>query len=100
MNESENRCAVVNVRLKPFEKVRLCEEASLAGMTVSEFARRRFLGRTVSVDMNLAVIRELRRIGADLVALTESGSGSSGAEAREALGAIGALISRQAQREK
>jgi hypothetical protein len=55
--------AVVNVRVTSAEKAELREAASLAGLSVSEYVRRRALGRRVVASADLAVIRELRRLG-------------------------------------
>jgi hypothetical protein len=55
--------AVVNVRMTVAEKERLKEEAHVAGLTVSALARRRIFGRSVVAGVDLAMIRELRRLG-------------------------------------
>lgn len=60
MNRSEIKCEVVNVRMTPDEKTRLQEEARAAGLTLSELVRRRYLGRSIIADVDLALIRELR----------------------------------------
>ncbi len=51
------------VRLTQAEKERVTEEADLAALTISEFVRRRALGRTVTASIDLLIIRELARIG-------------------------------------
>ena len=52
----------MNVRLTAAEKAKLREDAELASLSVSEFVRRRSLGRPVLAKVNAAVIRELRRL--------------------------------------
>jgi hypothetical protein len=51
------------MRLTAAERVQLCEEADLAGMSVSELVRRRALGKTIHAATDLMMIRELRRLG-------------------------------------
>jgi hypothetical protein len=55
--------SVINVRVTSLEKEILKEEANLSGLTVSTYARRRLLGRSVLAKADVAVIRELRRMG-------------------------------------
>ena len=54
---------VVNVRLAQRDHAELRAAASAAGMTVSAYCRRRMLGHVVVPHTDLAVIRELRRLG-------------------------------------
>ena len=51
------------MRLTASERVQLREEADLAGMSISEFVRRRALGKTIHAATDLMMIRELRRLG-------------------------------------
>ncbi|MCB1822454.1 MAG: hypothetical protein KDI73_12880 [Candidatus Competibacteraceae bacterium] len=67
--------AVINVRLKRQEKVKLCEVARLAGLTVSAWARRRCLGYKVEVEVNWAVIDHLRHAGLEVQRLAEESGG-------------------------
>jgi hypothetical protein len=60
---SEQLEAVVNVRLTTTEKVRLKEEADLAGLTISALGRRRFFSRSVTANADEVMIKELRRLG-------------------------------------
>jgi hypothetical protein len=59
----EPRTEWVEIRLKASEKQRIKDEAELAGLTVSEFVRRRALGKRILASADLATIRELRRLG-------------------------------------
>ena len=67
--------AVINVRLKRQEKIKLCEVARLAGLTVSAWARRRCLGYKVEVEVNWAVIDHLRQAGLEVQQLAEESGG-------------------------
>lgn len=60
---SEPLAARLQLRLTPGEKQRVVDDAELAGLTVSEFIRRRALGRPVLAAIDLQMQRELHRIG-------------------------------------
>ena len=52
------------LRLSETEDARLVEEAAFAGLTVSEYMRRRFFGgRPILAQTDASVLRELRRMG-------------------------------------
>lgn len=51
------------VRVTAQEKQALCDEAELAGLTISELFRRRAFGRKVTHHADLKMINELRRLG-------------------------------------
>jgi uncharacterized protein (DUF1778 family) len=51
------------MRLTASERVQLREDADLAGLSISEFVRRRALGKTIHAATDLMMIRELRRLG-------------------------------------
>ena len=51
------------MRLSPVEREQLRDEADLAGISISDLVRRRALGRPVYAAIDLATIRELRRLG-------------------------------------
>ena len=54
----------VTFRATPQEKNRLAERAYLAGLSMSEYLRRReFGGRPLVAQTDLVMVRELRRIG-------------------------------------
>lgn len=61
--EADRLSAVVNVRLTTAEKTGLKEAADLAGLSVSEYVRRRALGRAVLAQADAVTIKELRRLG-------------------------------------
>ena len=51
------------ISLTPQEKMRLDEQADIAGLSVSEYMRRRFFGGTIAAYTDLRTVGELRRIG-------------------------------------
>ncbi|MEE4378014.1 MAG: MobB mobilization protein [Candidatus Competibacteraceae bacterium] len=55
--------AVINVRVKRSEKAQLKENARLAGLSISALVRRHSLNRKVIADVDMVMIRELRRLG-------------------------------------
>jgi len=55
--------AVIRFRLTTAEKAALVEAADHAGLTLSEYIRRRALGKVVIARTDAALIRELRRQG-------------------------------------
>jgi len=55
---------IVGFRVTSREKSRISEQAEMAGLTVSEYLRRRFLGgRPIVAHTDAVMIRELKRIG-------------------------------------
>lgn len=55
---------VISLRVTPQEKKRLEEQASIAGLSVSEYMRRNFFGgRPVVAKTDEVMVRELRRVG-------------------------------------
>ena len=53
----------VTIRVTPEEKTRLTEQAEIAGLSLSEYMRRRFFGGRIAAHTDLNTIAELRRIG-------------------------------------
>lgn len=54
----------VTIRVTLEERIRLAEQADLAGLSVSEYLRRRFFGgRPLIAHTDALMVRELRRIG-------------------------------------
>lgn len=51
------------IRLTPHEKTRLHEQADIAGLSLSEYARRRFFGGKIAAYTDVKTVGELRRIG-------------------------------------
>ncbi|KXV61223.1 MobB mobilization protein [Acetobacter senegalensis] len=84
--------AIVNVRLTTDEKDRLKEDATLAGVSVSELVRRRYFGRPIVAHTDIAMIRELRRLGGLLKHLYLSSNGDHAQETLATLHALKAAI--------
>jgi len=84
--------ACIGLRLPSGEKAEIAEAADLAGLSMSELVRRRYFGRAIVADVDLQMIRELRRIGGLLKHVhTSSGgvySADTAAALRELRGAI------------
>ena len=55
--------AVINVRLTSDEKMKLKEDADLAGLSMSELVRRRYFGRPIIASADAIMLKELRRLG-------------------------------------
>ena len=96
--------SVVNVRVTRAEKDELREAAAVAGLTLSAYCRHRMLGRAVVANTDLAVIRELRRLGGLLKRVHVESEGAYSEATATALrtlhGAIGKLANdRQEGRE-
>jgi len=56
--------AKIAVRLSDSEKEQLRADADLAGLSVSELVRRRYFGRPIIAEADMAAIRELTRVAA------------------------------------
>lgn len=90
--------ARVTLRLTQAERARLQEEAARAGLSVSELVRRRAFGRKVMATPDLALVRELRRLGVSLRQLHPDGTGMEAAAVADLLAKLGAAIDRVAQK--
>ena len=54
---------LISLRVTGEEKTRLVEQAEIAGLSLSEYMRRRFFGGRIAAYTDLTTIAELRRIG-------------------------------------
>lgn len=84
--------AKIAVRLAPDEKAKLREDAHLAGLCVSELVRRRYFGRPIVADVNLLMIRELRRIGGLLKHVHNQSDGAYNRDTAAAISTINSYI--------
>ena len=84
-NEIEKLDYFVNVRTTHGEKERLKEDAELAGLGVSELIRRRYFGKKIVANADLALLRELRRQGGLLKHIHVQSGGMYSAETAQAL---------------
>ena len=64
--EATSRASRVHVLLTVAEKTRVREAARRGGLSISEYVRRRTLGRPVTSRMDADAERQLRRIGVNL----------------------------------
>lgn len=64
--EAAGRASRVHVLLTATEKARVREAARQGGLSISEYVRRRTLGRAVTSRMDADAERQLRRIGVNL----------------------------------
>jgi uncharacterized protein (DUF1778 family) len=96
-NGPERLDAVVNVRLTTAEKSRLKDDADLAGLSVSEFVRRRSFGRAIIAQADAVTIKELRRLGGLVKHLHNETGGVYSRETAAALVALRAYIEQLAR---
>jgi hypothetical protein len=92
----------LTIRLTPVERAELAAAAETAALTVSEYIRRRSLGRRVAAPhalTDLQTLGELRRLGGLIKHLATTGRGAPDdlraalTELREAAAALAALCS-------
>lgn len=88
--------AVVNMRCTSAEKAALKQDADLAALSVSEYIRRRALGRPVVAHVDAAAIRELRRLGGLMKHLHNDSGGAYSSETAAVLLEIKQAIERLA----
>lgn len=88
--------AVINVRVSQSEKNELRDAATAAGMTLSAYCRRRFLGRVVMAHTDRVMIRELRRLGGLLKKVHVDSRGAYSQQTAAALDVIRKTIERLA----
>ena len=88
MVRGESLDSIINVRVSHAEKDSLRDAAETAGLSLSSYCRRRFLGHSVAAHTDRVVIRELRRIGG-LLKKTHTESG--GVYSDETAGALSDL---------
>ena len=81
----EIKSDLVKLRLPHAEKVRLTEEADLAGITLSELFRSRAANKAIYARTDLAMLRELRRLGGLLKFVHTSSGGAYASQTAAAL---------------
>lgn len=84
----------VTVRMTDEEKAKLEEDAQLAGLTLSELIRRRYFGRPIIAQADLAVVRELRRLGGLLKHIHTESNGAYSKITADTLTTISKYISK------
>ncbi|MDM7322018.1 MAG: MobB mobilization protein [Gammaproteobacteria bacterium] len=80
--------AMISVRMSRAEKQRLVEDADFAGLSVSEYARRRIFRRPIMAATDAAMIKELRRLGGLIKHIHNESKGTYSAEMTAALRAV------------
>jgi len=80
--------ARANVRLTANELTELSEAAAIAKLSLSEYVRRRSLGRPVIASADLATVSELRRLGGFLKQVHTTSGGAYSEATAAAISAI------------
>ena len=83
---------VFNVRVSSAEKEGLRNDAMTAGLSLSAYCRRRFLGHAVVGRTDRATIRELRRLGGLLKHIHVESGGAYSEDTARMLGEVRDLI--------
>lgn len=86
----------LGIRFTPSEKSRLQQEAAVAGLTVGEFVRRCCAGRRITARTDLAMIRELCRLGGLMKFAHVQSGGAYSQDTAAAIRAIKRLVERLA----
>ena len=89
--------AIINVRVSEREKAAVRTSAATAGLSISAYCRRRFLGRPVIAHGDRAIIRELRRQGGLLKSLHTESHGAYSDATAAALDSIRCYIEKLAK---
>ena len=78
----------INIRVTEFELKELKEDAEEAGLSLSEYGRRRLLGLRVDSKLDVRIVAELRKLGGLIKHLHDESHGMYSSESAEALRAI------------
>ncbi|MWV23514.1 hypothetical protein FVE89_16280 [Methylobacterium sp. 2A] len=89
-SEKRRRTEQVQLRLYPDERLQYSAEAAMAGLTLAALARRRLAQQHVVARVDAELIRELRRLGGQLIQTKHKPHLAH--EARRTLAEIGAAI--------
>ena len=92
--------ALMKLRLTSAEKRRLQDEAELAGVTMSEYARRRVFQRPLVASADRVMINELRRLGGLLKHIHTLSGGAYSKETAGALADIRGFIAKLAAHDR
>ncbi len=84
-NAQEIKNDFVKLRLPHTEKVLLAEEADIAGITLSELFRSRAANKVIFARTDMAMLRELRRLGGLLKFVHTSSGGAYASQTAAAL---------------
>ena len=78
----------INIRVAEFELKEIKEDAEEAGLSLSEYGRRRLLGLRVESKLDVRVVGELRRLGGLIKHLHNESNGMYSSESAEMLRTI------------
>ena len=78
----------INIRVAEFELKEIKKDAEEAGLSLSEYGRRRLLGLRVDSKLDVRVVGELRRIGGLIKHLYNESNGMYSSESAEMLKTI------------
>ena len=78
----------INIRVTEYELKELKEDAEEAGLSLSEYGRRRLLGLRVDSKLDVRIVGELRRLGGLIKHLYNESNGLYSSESAEMLRAI------------
>lgn len=92
--------AIINVRLTPAEKIRLQEDADIAGMSMSELVRARYFGKPIIANADAVMIKQLNRIGGLLRTVHNESGGAYSQATADALQSLTAYIENLAAQKK
>ncbi|WP_103028285.1 plasmid mobilization protein [Salinibacter altiplanensis] len=93
--EEERRSLTHGLRLSPNEKEELEARADRAGLSLSEYLRRKALGKPVKTKVDGKALKELNRIGVNLNQLARAANRGDiliGGQVREAIEELRSLI--------
>lgn len=94
----EKKSVQFRIRYTPSEKSEIEQHADHAGLTMSEYLRRRALGKRVMSIADEKIINELRRIGGLLKHVHNESGGAYAAQTASALGELMSVIVRIGKR--
>lgn len=92
--EEERRSLTHGLRLSPQEKEELEARADRAGLSLSEYLRRRALGKKIKTQIEGKALKELNRIGVNLNQIARAANRGNlvDQQAREAIKELRALM--------
>lgn len=92
MTQEKQRVKRIYARVTEEEYAKIQEQADVAAISISEFLRRRALGRKIAAKSDLRVLAELRRLGGLLkFVYTETRTETRGAYSKKTAEAIQSL---------
>lgn len=92
--------ARLNVRLPQSELDIIKEDASIAGISISEIVRSRYFGKKIIANSDLVMIRELRRTGGLLKSVHTESHGAYSQDTAALLNKLSNLIDKFSKKAK